>query len=98
MHYYQLKLDDHRAFGFAWVVPNGQSPNGSGAAAFAGRLLFRSELSNLKAKHGSADAHLREGADQALYAESESSTKEAKEAPYLTAMRDALTEYVQRKH
>jgi len=96
-HYYKLKLDDHRAFGFAWVLPNGQSPTGNGSPSFAGRLLFRSELGNLTAKHRSVDASAYEDADRELYAQSESSTKATPAEHNLIEMNKALTEYSRTK-
>ena len=39
-HAYKMLADDHRANGFAWVVPTGDAITGSGIGAFAARMLF----------------------------------------------------------
>ena len=98
VHDYQLTLDDHRAFGFAWVVPSGQSPTGNGSAAFAGRVLFRSELANLAAKHHGVNARAVEDLDRLLYAQVEPSSKGSPGADVLAPMHKALAEYAASRH
>lgn len=98
VHDYQLSLDDHRAFGFAWVIPSGQSPTGNGSPAFAGRLLFRSELANLAMKHDSVNARALDDFNRLLHAQVEPSSKVSSGADVLEPMHKALAEYASSRH
>ena len=69
-----------------------------GSAAFAGRVLFRSELANLAAKHHGVNARAVEDLDRLLYAQVEPSSKGSPGADVLAPMHKALAEYAASRH